>query len=145
MGVSCLSCLASNEHDNFQSSVWLHMVIKTPVNRLTTEPQIIYMIYCFVIALSVLLRFTASDYPFGIFKLFLLFVGLLTLSSHQSLNICSHKKRLNSKKWKLHGTIIIILCLQIRMSKEAKRILMKDPSRRTDEEIKHVCSMLTCF
>ena len=101
MGVSCLSCLASNEHDNFQSSVWLHVVIKTSVNRLTTESQIIYMIYCFVIALSVLLRFTTSDYPFGIFKLFLLLVGLLTLSSHRSLNICSHKKTFEFKVMKI--------------------------------------------
>jgi hypothetical protein len=31
------------------------------------------------------------------------------------------------------------------MSKEAKRILMKDPSRRTDEEIKHVYSNVSAF
>lgn len=66
MDVRKRNIVASNEQDNFLSSNWLPVAIKTPVNWLTTEPQIICMIYSFA--------------------------ELLTLSYNQALNISSHCK-----------------------------------------------------
>ena len=41
----------------------------------------LFVLFFLVIVLSVLLRFTYSDYPFGIFKLFLPFLQLLHLAN----------------------------------------------------------------
>jgi len=49
-----------------------------------------FVLFLLAIVLSVLLRYTDSDYPFGIFKLFLLYVGYnrCGIGKHNAKTMC---------------------------------------------------------
>jgi hypothetical protein len=49
--------------------------------------RLLFLLLSFSIVLSVLLRFTDSDYPFGIFKLFLLVMVMMIINFHPEIAI----------------------------------------------------------
>jgi hypothetical protein len=49
--------------------------------------RLLFLLLSFSIVLSVLLRFTDSDYPFGIFKLFLLVMVMIIINFHPEIAI----------------------------------------------------------
>ena len=49
--------------------------------------RLLFLLLSISIVLSVLLRFTDSDYPFGIFKLFLLVMVMMIINFHPEIAI----------------------------------------------------------